>query len=782
MAGLRAWAPLGAESRYRKELAEQVRHRHLGAGAADLESIFVPTSVVLPPAEPRPVSGAALPKHQLPYLWPELASQVAIEPPATLTLDQVVATVRRVALLAPPGGGKSTTLAYLALGGVAEAESVGQKDLPPRLPIYAHVAELELDREEQDDAEEREVELPLIEAFQGRSGDASAAAVQSLLKQRLADGRAVILLDGWDELAPVERPAYTQWLGELVARFAENQFIVSAPLAGYGPLVELGFAPLSLKSWGAEETIELAERWTAAMRPASKGESEEPTIDFWRPGMTPLDATMNLWLSMAGETPPAGRAQLYETSVRHLLQPFEEEGVNWPLEIGHDALDSLAAEMDRASSRMSSRSRLAATIGRFLRQRGGERGRVAQDCLHTLAESSGLLATWGEERLTFRTPAFYAYFRAHEIAASQVSPPAHPDSLDPEWSLRVALFIEMTSDSSFVEGLLAVPDDLHLDNLFLVASSLAGVAEDAAWKPALLVRLANMMADSTIHMALRERAAAALVGTGDKGISHLLRLAITETDPVLRALAAQGLGALADQRGGQPGDQQSLQALLNAMRKESTEVKAAVTHALAATGSRAAETAMVRALLEAAPEIKRPAAESLARMRGDGHQILQEALNEDDLAVRRAALHGLALIDEPWVDEKLQSVMREDKEWIVRSGAEEMLGKRRAEVPADAVGPIRADSLAWLAEWSTEKGAEVPEGPEAGALLVLVLQRSKEAAVRAAAARSLGDVADESFLKPLNVAYRDSSEEVREAAFYGLAKFGRAWNQRLPAE
>jgi HEAT repeat protein len=169
-------------------------------------------------------------------------------------------------------------------------------------------------------------------------------------------------------------------------------------------------------------------------------------------------------------------------------------------------------------------------------------------------------------------------------------------------------------------------------------------------------------------------------------------------------------------------------------------------------------------------------------MRGDGHQILREALGEDDLAVRRAALYGLALINEPWVDEKLRSVTREDKEWIVRSRAEEMLGKRHAEVPADAIAPIRADSLAWLAEWTTEKGAEVPEGPEAGALLVLVLQRSNEAAVRAAAARSLGDVGDESFLKPLKVAYQDSAEEVREAAFYGLAKIGRAWNQRLAAE
>ena len=178
-------------------MAEYAQHRHLGTGAALLKDIFVPTRLIAPLPEPQPDTGDILPTPQLPHLWPELAAQVAIQPPPTLTLGQMAASARRVLLLAPAGGGKSTTLAYLALACARPDDYEELNFRPNSLPIYAHLAELDLP-----DSPEAEKELPaeeyLIKAAQNRAGTLTADTLPAVLRQALPDGRALVLLDGWD--------------------------------------------------------------------------------------------------------------------------------------------------------------------------------------------------------------------------------------------------------------------------------------------------------------------------------------------------------------------------------------------------------------------------------------------------------------------------------------------------------------------------------------------------------------------------------------------------------
>ena len=287
---LRRRMSAGVEGRYREEVAQYAQDRHLGVGAAQLEDIFVSPRFLAPLPEPQLEEGSILPKQRLAYLWPELAAQIAAEPPETLSLEKVVSSVRRAAVIGPPGGGKSTTLAYLAL---SCAQAKGAEELgfgPDTFPLYAHLAELELPSKE----DEIPAGEPLLDAIQSRAGSMTADRLPALLRQILQEGRAVILLDGWDELAPAERPKTIHWLTELLNLYPDSQFIVSAPLVGYGPLLGLGFIPLMTQSWGMAEVTRLARRWAdtlGATLPTVRehqrsGAAKIPALDFWQAGMT----------------------------------------------------------------------------------------------------------------------------------------------------------------------------------------------------------------------------------------------------------------------------------------------------------------------------------------------------------------------------------------------------------------------------------------------------------------------------------------------------------------
>jgi HEAT repeat protein len=330
-----------------------------------------------------------------------------------------------------------------------------------------------------------------------------------------------------------------------------------------------------------------------------------------------------------------------------------------------------------------------------------------------------------------------------------------------------------------IERVLTAPADLLQESLFQAARWIADAQGKEQWMRPILIRLAKLMVDAKAPLALRERAAATLVGTQDKGVSYLLRQAAGSPDPVLRATVVPGLGALATELPGRPGDKGALEALIKVLQDESEEVKTAAIHALTVTRSEAAEEALIHTLLDADPPIRQAAAEAMARMGESGHHILQDALETDDILVRRAALAGLALIDEPWAEEKLDIIQREDAEWLVRSAAEEILTKRQETSSIEMIEQRPSDSLTWLVSWAAGRGEGVPGGPAATAMLQRVLKEAEEELARAAAARCLGDLGETRFIKPLSATLQDPSRSVREAALFSLATISHAWNKRL---
>ena len=277
-----------------------------GEGIGSPRRDLCSTPFIAPPPEPGTKPAEILPQPQLPYLWPELGAQLATAPPPLLPIGVALSSTSRLAILAPPGGGKSTLLAYLALR---------YSEDPELVPLYAHLAELSLGPESPG-ASEPPVEGPLIRAIQRRAGTLTADALPGLLQQALDDGRAVVLLDGWDELALSERSDYTTWIELLLARFPGGKYIVAAPSMGYGPFPEMGFVPLCLAPWQPEQAADLLERWAKALDTAVPTVADSPRVGCTK-GAGPE-------LLEAGSNPSRGNAGHHDDSQRP--NPLGEAG------------------------------------------------------------------------------------------------------------------------------------------------------------------------------------------------------------------------------------------------------------------------------------------------------------------------------------------------------------------------------------------------------------------------------------------------------------------------
>ena len=96
--------------------------------------------------------------------------------------------------------------------------------------------------------------------------------------------------------------------------------------------------------------------------------------------------------------------------------------------------------------------------------------------------------------------------------------------------------------------------------------------------------------------------------------------------------------------------------------------------ALALIGDQDSIEALGKALLEGNELLKQATCEALALHPSEGHAMLKEAMNINDIVARRSAVLGLKRIGaKDWVLALLDLAYVGDTQWIVRSAAEEAI-------------------------------------------------------------------------------------------------------------
>lgn len=775
-----AWMRSGVEVRFQAEMVEFALQHHLGRGRATLDEIFVPPRLLIPPRETDPTPPTDWGASQLNYLWPDLVSGIATPLPLTIGIRELLLSGRRTIISSPPGSGKSTLLAYSAYLCATATADGPDAVLFPIVPILLHIAELNLawhgGAEVVSDGEGSDPVVPLAAALQKRSSPITSSGIKGMLQQRLKSGRLLLLLDGWDEMAAGPRSVATAWLNRLLTDWPQVGVVMATPLTGYGPLLELGFAFAGLMPWRAGQVEIFSAQWTKAY-PLSQ---PPRTKNYWKPGQSVLESSLQFWLLAASQEAGLTEAErpdrwsdLVEAGMAFFAQQLEDKPspsrepacspdpllLSFWQRVGYTLLSSEKPSLTRTEID----ALIQDTINEEQEPDRGESVRLRR----SLAVCD-LFVTWSNDSVSFLSPVWRDYLAASFMFRTGLHEEAVGQLTNPYWRDTLQFYVGLNGATELATKLLAVKEQgLTRDSLFQVASWMREAPDSGEWRRQTMILLGQIIRQVSFSFALRQRAAAALVQTGESGVFTFVTQLLERSDPFLRQIGTAALSYI--------GSENGIELLEKMLEDGDSQVRMTAVRGLTWINNPLTEQPLLVALIQGDDDMNRTAAMGLAQNGSEGVEILKEAIEDDDLRVRRAAIHGLMLLDDAWIQPVLVEIERTDSEWLVKSAATEALEKIKARAKPGRWQPLPVDQQSWLVRHAAEEERSVPKGAATLPYLVQILAESPGTVQRASAATNLGQLAAVDALPALETAVRDSDRQVSEAAFAAMCLIRRAY-------
>lgn len=343
--------------------------------------------------------------------------------------EDALAEHRRTLLLGEAGLGKTTLLQWLAVHSARGTFTGPLAGWNGRVPFLIRLRE------------HADGHLPAPEQFLSGVADTDAGLMpQGWVHRQLSD-RAILLVDGVDEVAPTQRRKVRHWLEELVDDYPELPIVVTSrpPAVRKTWLRDRDFGPVLLERMGSSEVTEFVRRWHAAIRDAAEtNPSAVPcTVDevegneaamlrhldsaphLRSLATTPLMCALLCAVNLSRRQQlPQDRMALYEVAVTMLTDRRDaERGVQHtlalPLKAKLAVLRDLAWWMTRNGrvevSRADTVKRAARTIDQML-----DTSVEADVAVEFLVERSGIIQAPAQDRIDFVHRSFQEYLAARE--------------------------------------------------------------------------------------------------------------------------------------------------------------------------------------------------------------------------------------------------------------------------------------------------------------------------------------------------------------------------------
>jgi HEAT repeat protein len=761
---------------------------HLAASLFSLDEILQEPRLIAPPAQVEPgVIGIPedIISQTLPYMpaWPELA---AVYGAPTLSLTEALSGGSHLVIVGAAGVGKTVALAHLA--SLAANLKVRLNSDLEAVPYLYHVADLQLPFDGSKDPASVIVNIASEHApmFDLRR-------LPGFIQQTFKNGRALVMIDGFDELDPESQAGVVVWFKALTNAYPSARIVTTGTVNQIKGLISLGFSPLALIGWDAKANTRFIQQWGAlwsrtvaleSSTQASPNQVDPLLLNAWlmsdNQGLTPFELTLKVWGAYAGDSlgprildaiathvrrlapsgTPVAALELLAMQVILTCQPIFDPRKARAWVKQYDIVDDQAIQDAEAVTITSDGTTPALTDSQKIRIKKSRAGEAVPTfgLLSKMVES-GLLVQHQNNRMRFLHPVLNGYLSGQAIGDNNADTTL---LAQPNWDGRnLSLqYLAARANADAVADILLKESDipLHAD-AFLVARWLRDAPRDAPWRKKVFGALLNILQAEGQPSALRAQAMAAFVASRDPGAATLFRQLLGTRSFELLPLAALGSGALKDAKA-QDALEEILQAPVGTARR-------AACLALVAIGTEKSLEAVARALLQGDDELRRAAAEALANDPVEGYSMLKEGATLADIILRRAVVHGLARINEPWAVETLQRMQVEDDQWAVRNLASQYLEQKSnfdPRVPRRL--PIPSETP-WLIEYAGKQGMGIPRGGPATDVLLSAYKHG-ETEQRLAALPYLKRVADEGIIGALYNGIYGEDPEVREASFYAI--------------
>ncbi|TDC12753.1 NACHT domain-containing protein [Streptomyces sp. 8K308] len=343
--------------------------------------------------------------------------------------ERALAGRERVLLRGMAGSGKTTLVQWLAVTSARQDLSAGMPHLMGRIPFVLPMRTLTRDRRRLPEPDQflSVVDCPL-----------AAAQPERWMDRVLSAGRALLLVDGIDEIPEHERDAARAWLRRLNASYPGNLWLVTARPSAVRQdwLGSEAFAELALSPMSQSDVQAFVHRWHQAV--GAVPETERALLDLIHSradlgalASSPLMCALICALHRERNGYlPRGRKALYDAALSMLLERRDRERPDPPrgdLTLDSETQLSLLQKLAFwliTNGRSEMTGPLAARlIGQALPAiHQGDRLGSPEDVLRHLVERSGVLREPTEGAVDFMHRTFQDYLGAREMVEWQHFP------------------------------------------------------------------------------------------------------------------------------------------------------------------------------------------------------------------------------------------------------------------------------------------------------------------------------------------------------------------------
>ena len=780
----------GLEDNLRRATLRRAQGMHLASSLFSLDEILQEPRLIAPPARVEP---GVIPIQEdiiaqtLPYMpaWPELAANYRAP---TLGVAEAIAGGSHIVIVGAAGMGKTVALAHLAsVAANFQVKATADSDLEA-VPYLHHVADLQFPFDSS-----RDPISPIITAASEDAPIFDLRRLPGFIQQTFKNGQALLLVDGFDELDPTGQGHVVDWFKALLQAYPKIRIVTTGCMGQLNGLITLGFNPLALIAWDVPQSIRFIREWgelwsrTVAMETWAQtgpGQVDPILLNTWLMNdihsLTPFELTLKVWGAYAGDSlgprvldaiathirrvspsgTPLAALELLAMQVVLTSQPVFDprQARGWVKQ--YDIVDDKVIDSVEVVTTTPDGETIPLTDSQKIRLKKSKAGEAVPTYgLLSKMVDSGLLVSHPNNKMRFLHPVLNGYLAGQAIGDNDADTTllALPDWDGKTLSLR---YLAARGDASAVADILLKETNLPLhSHAFMVARWLRDAPKDATWRSKAFACLLSILQGEGQPLALRGQAMAAFVTSGDPGAATLFKQLLSSRSFELIPLAALGSGALRDGK--------ATSALEELLQAPVGSVRRAICLALVAIGTDKSIEAVARALLQGDEELRRAAAEALANDPVEGHAILKEGATLEDIMLRRAVVHGLARVGQPWAVDMLQKIQVEDDQWAVRNLANQYLEQIQhidPRVPRPLTTPSESP---WLIEFAGKQRMGVPRGGPATDVLLNAF-RHGDTEERLAALPYLKRVANEGIIGALYNAMYGEDPEVREAAFYAV--------------
>lgn len=719
------------EFEYFSNLQIKINGMHLAASIFPFDDIQIEPRILFPPIRPfseeAQISDSSI-YGIFPYnpMCPEFSAAFGLP---TLPLSIILESNSSFSIVGKPGSGKTFSLAYLA--SLLSKKYFSQKSKNSLVPFLLHFTDFS--RFSSNDL----CELLVKKASQFLPSN-KGSLVTSFVKDLLDDNRLLLLVDGFDDYSLDCYSKSIEILKDIQDKYPNTRIITTAIPENLKDVYSLNLIQIVLSPWEASQVSFFLRNWgqlwskfvSVELQVLNNQEPIDPQLlTGWIPidsNISPLELTLLTWGSYAGdinsgEITDAIHSHLNRIITREVDIEIIEDIVALFFEKANPyiSLSDLQDHLEKNKQNFSNLT-LSNDINSEISSRNPnnpkhEADHISSTILQSLI-NSGLLISFENDQVGFLHQVLIGYIYSLKIKETTIQ--LLPNSQN--WNGKFICMDYCSNHEQFkevAEKFFMVSDFPLYSRNIIAGRWLRFLSISSPLRPRILELLSKLLVLPNHSLNFRIQIIMLLMQSKDAGLSHLFRNLSKSFDPDLRQIASLGIAVTKDFK--------SQNELTHLLSDDNENVRNSACFGLARIGNQEAIDQIGQLLLHSDDSTRRVAAEALATNL-DGHGILREACAMDDILIRRAAIYGLAKIDEEWASELIFKIQIEDDQWLVRNAASDVLKEKQLlhkmfpeNLPPPSENP-------WLLKFASKYGIGISPGKSITDLLLLVFKEGTD--------------------------------------------------------